>query len=364
MPHPDVREVSNATPQQPLGDSGLLVGAFLFEQTWKQWGHGEAECFLRSLTHFGVNAIFTEAELYRDDVIDIAHRLGLKWFGALSCFSNHASGNRLVKERVELWPIDQMGNKRAQMEWYVGVTPTFDDHRSERLSALERVTRAHDLDGLFLDFVRWPLHWELELRPGARPLQSSFDPHTLDRFSKETGIELATPGDVAACARLILEHHFPQWVDFKCEVITSFVRSAREAVGDIPLGVFLVPLPQTRAEAFVGQRLSDLAPLVDHVSPMAYHAVVHRPVSWVTKVVRDACAIAPGKVLPVVQVDSSEGPEVGADWGPPILAEQFEHAVGAALEVESAQGVVAFTATALFRDGRGERLRRTLSEHV
>ena len=57
------------------------------------------------------------------------------------------------------------------------------------LAKIGVVARAYPIDALFLDFVRWPLHWEIELRPDRpRPLDSSFDATTLAKFEEATGI--------------------------------------------------------------------------------------------------------------------------------------------------------------------------------
>jgi hypothetical protein len=122
------------------------------------------------------NTLCTESETYRDDLIALAHGLGLRWFGGIACFSDHAHGHQVLNDRPEMWPIDESGARRPGMEWYIGLTPSFEDYAGSRLDLAERLVRAHDLDGFLLDFIRWPVHWELERRPdAAQPLQSSFD---------------------------------------------------------------------------------------------------------------------------------------------------------------------------------------------
>ena len=165
-----------------------IVGAFIFPEVWQVWTDAQAETVFESLLGFGVNTICTESETYRDDLISLAHRLGLRWFGGIACFSDHARQHQILRERPEMWPIDESGARRPEMEWYIGLTPTFEDYGESRLALAEQLVRTHDLDGFFLDFIRWPIHWELELRPGKQaPHQSSFDAHTLARFQAQTG---------------------------------------------------------------------------------------------------------------------------------------------------------------------------------
>ncbi len=344
-----------------------IVGAFIFPAVWGAWTGAEAVQALETLAGFGVNTILTESDAYRDDLIALAHQLGLRWFGGIACFSDHAHHNQLVRDRPELWPVDETGAHRPPMEWYIGVTPTFADYNASRLDLAERLARAHDLDGLLLDFIRWPIHWELELRPGAPPpRQSSFDPHTLARFERESGVRL--PGDLADTAgraAWILDRCAVEWGDFRCRVITGFVREAaarlRAARGaGFTTGLYALPLPPGPLASLAGQRLDELAPLVDLVAPMAYHAIVHRPPAWVGEIVRAFAASIPGQVLPVLQVDSAEGAEAGTDWGPAIPVREWEEVLRLAVDAPGTRGVVAFTGTALFRDGRGRCLRDAL----
>jgi len=345
-----------------------IVGAFIFPEVWQRWSRDEACSKFETLRGFGINTIFTESETYRDDLIDLAHEMGIRWFGGIACFSDHSHDQQLLKDRPELWPVLETGERRPQMEWYVGVTPTIEDYNGSRLALAERLVREHRLDGFVLDFVRWPIHWELELRPGApRPLQSSFDPHTLARFQSEMGVELPDSlSDTPAKAVWILKHHMTEWTDFKCAVITAFVEAVTARLRalrgpDITLGLYALPTSSEMLEALAGQRVSDLAAHVDVVLPMAYHAILHRSPAWVGEIAREFGAAAPSKTLPVVQVDSAEGAEAGADWGPPVSVDEWEMVAGRALEAPGTLGLVAFTGTSLFRGARGERLGAMLS---
>lgn len=341
------------------------IGAFIFPDVLNGWTRQQAAKTLRRLRDFGVNTIATEAETYRDDVIDWVHREGMRFVGGIACFSEHGRNHQLLRERPELWPVLENGERRPQMEWYIGVTPTIEDYRRSRLDTLERLLRVHALDGLCLDFIRWPLHWELELRPNApRPLDSSFDSHTVRRFLDETGLQM--PDDrrtVPQQAAWILAEHRTMWVDFKCRTITAFVAQVRERVNTLcpptfQLGLYLVPALEEERAALVGQRVSELAPLLDYVAPMVYHTILHQSPAWVQAVVDDVNRYALGKVLPVLQVDSAEGAESGADWGPPMPPENWRAVACATTARDDVCGLVAFTGTSLFRDGRGAILRQ------
>jgi len=342
------------------------IGAFIFPEIWQTWDERQALNIYDALKDMGVNCICTESESYRNDLIDLCHQKDLKWFGGISCFSDHANQHQIVKEHPELHPINENGKPRAEMEWYLGVTPTYQDYSNTRLDLAAQLVSAYEMDGFFLDFIRWPIHWELELRPTAPPpLQSSFDSHTLACFQNETKLEI--PSDLpttSAKADWILSNHFELWVNFKCAIITRFVSQMSEQLRSIrpklALGMYVLPMPMPQMQSIAGQNLCDLAPFVDWIAPMVYHAIVHRDISWVKEIRTDVFSQVGRKTLPVLQVDSSEGKEMGADWGLPIPRIEWEELLNETLRETSIDGLIAFTGTALFRDGRGEVLSNIL----
>lgn len=343
------------------------IGAFIFPMVWERWTLDEAAHLFKSLQDFGVNTIATESEYYRDDLIDLAHRLGLRFTGGIACFSEHGRSHQPLRDRPELWPVLANGQRRPPMEWYIGVTPTIDDYRAARLDEIERIMRDHELDAMCLDFIRWPLHWELELRPGQpEPLQSSFDPHTIGRFLAYAGLDMPASADTTAKqAAWILGEHRAAWTDFKCKTITDFVSAARERIRArrpaAQLGVYLVAAPDEQRAYLVGQRARDLAAVTDFLAPMVYHPVLHRAPDWVAQTIDELVKLAPGKVLPVLQVDSAEGEEMGSDWGPPVPVDEWRAVACAAAARRDTLGLVAFTGTALFANGRGDVLASCLS---
>ena len=144
--------------------SDRFIGAFVFPEVWRDLA-GFRE-LLAALRGYGVNALLTESETYSEAVIAAAHDQGLRFYAGLSCFSDHAADFRRLDSRPELWPILGTGERRPRMEWYIGLIPTDRAQQQAVLSAVGTVARDYPIDGLFLDFVRWPLHWEIELRPG------------------------------------------------------------------------------------------------------------------------------------------------------------------------------------------------------
>jgi hypothetical protein len=346
-----------------------LVGAFLLPSIWRDWDRDTARRMLEELAGTGVTAICTEASEYRDDVIGWVHEAGLRFMAGIACFSDHENGNELLDLHPELWPILETGERRQALEWYVGLNPSVAWYREDRERLAVRIAREHDVDALFLDFVRWPLHWELELRPEARPpLRSSFDWHNIRTFAQWSGVDVPIdPIDSAGSAAWILKHAPDAWTDYRCWVISSFVANVASGVrsvrDDITLGAYVVPLVVEDLARAVGQRVSDLIDHLDLVAPMLYHTMVHQPVAWIGEILAEFDRAAPGRVLATLQVDSSEGAGFGADWGPPMPPSDWGAAAALALE-STAVGLIGWTGTAMLQPARAAVLRTALAARV
>jgi hypothetical protein len=301
----------------------------------------------------------TESEIYETAAIEAAHELGLRFYAGIACFSDHAAMFRSLAERPELWPILESGERRPLMEWYIGISPTNRKHQEEILVTIRSVA-AHPIDGLFLDFVRWPVHWEIEFRPGRpRPLDSSFDAGTLEQFEKTFGM-LPPSANVASRAAWIRERSFRAWVDFKCKVVTEFVCEARNSLKAVKpeaeLGIYIVPDVDGLTEPLAGQRLGDLAPLVDWVSPMLYHNILLQRPSWIGPALAEVVRVAGPKTLPVIQADSNRNPGLAADWGPPMSDANWNATLAEVASRSDIAGMVVFPGMSLIGNGRGEAL--------
>jgi hypothetical protein len=336
-----------------------IVGAFIFPEFWEN--RSRANSSLTALRNAGVNAIMTESDSYDVATIEATHRAGLRFYAGVACFSDHATNFRVIKERPELWPILETGERRAQMEWYVGMTPTDIRRQEDVLARIGAIARSYPIDGLFLDFMRWPLHWEIELRPGApRPRDSSFDTATLGKFEAFSG---ALPGNldsISAKAAWISENRLMDWIDFKCRTVTGFVARARGALKDArpdaELGVYVVPEVNGLTEPLTGQRIRDLAPLADWLAPMLYHNILLQPPDWVRFPLESVAQIAGPKTLAVIQADSNRDANDAADWGPPMSVENFSAALAAVAAQDDIGGLIVFPGTAMLND-RGAALR-------
>ena len=310
----------------------------------------------------GVNAVVTESDVYDSAAIDAVHALGMRFYAGVACFSDHASNFQTLAARPELWPVLESGERRPQMEWYIGITPTDRDHRKSILHKIDEIAFQHQIDGLFLDFVRWPLHWEIELRPGRdAPADSSFDAATLDAFAAASGIvPPLSCSSTAARTEWILRHANTEWVDFKCGVITDFVAEARDtlrrAQSTAGLGAFLVPDGAVASEPFTGQRWQELEPLLDWAAPMLYHNILLQPPEWISAMVDKSVRVAGRKTLPVIQADSNRDPTALGDWGPPMDAAAWQRAIAEVAGRSDIAGLIVFPGPSLLESARGRAL--------
>ena len=122
------------------------------------------------------------------------------------------------------------------------------------------------------------------------------------------------------------------------------------------LGIYVVPNVDGLTEPLTGQRIGDLAPLVDWVSPMLYHNILLQPPSWIASALADVATIAGPKALPVVQADSNRDPAIAADWGPPMADADFNDALKEVTSRRDIAGLVVFPGVALL-GSRAEALR-------
>ena len=342
--------------------SDPIVGAFVFPDFWKDAFRVNSK--LVHLKDCGVNAIMTESDSYELSALDAAHNAGLRFFAGVACFSDHASNFRSLRKRPELWPILENGQRRQQMEWYVGMSPTDRSRQVEALEEIKSVARSYPVDGIFLDFARWPLHWEIELRAGSDgPLDSSFDATTLAMFEKAAG---ALPRDLdgtSAVAAWIRRNRLGDWVEFKCKVVNDFVSEAQKALreekANAELGIYLVPDVNGLTEPLTGQRIKDLTPLVDWIAPMLYHNILLQPPTWIASTLAPVVRIAGKKTLPVLQADSNRGPGVSGDWGPPMSDADWNETLSQVVARDDIGGLIVFPGMALM-GGRGASLRAAL----
>ena len=340
-----------------------MVGAFVFPDFWEN--SFRANSNLARLRDCGVNAIMTESDSYELSALDATHNAGLRFFAGVACFSDHASNFRSLNERPELWPVLENGERRPQMEWYVGMSPT-DRRRQEEALCADPVDRADVPHRRAFSRFR-PLAVALGNRTEAwartgRSIQVSMRRRSRSlrrRQERCREISIRQKREPRGFARIGLA----DWVEFKCKVVSDFVGEARnalkEAKADAELGIYVVPDVNGLTEPLTGQRIKDLAPLVDWIAPMLYHNILLQPPAWVASTLAPVVKIAGKKTLPVLQADSNRDPAVVADWGPPMSDVDWSETLSQVAGRSDIGGLIVFPGMALM-DGRGASLRAML----
>lgn len=263
-----------------------------------------------------------------------AHAAGLRVYAEFGCFVGQTWWAQLPASR----PLTAAGAALEPEGGYYGVNPAVPEVRAAQLAALERLLLDAPLDGVWLDFIRWPCHWEV----GAPHLpQTSFDPSTLTLFRRATGIAVPTDDPVGA-SRLLRGAHAAAWTAWRCAQITDWVAAAQAIVRRVRpgarLGLFGVPWRLADHDGailnVIGQDYRALGEYVDVISPMVYHHMCGQPVGWIAAVTAEVQRLSGKPVWPIIQA---------VDEPTPLPAAEYGAALDAALDCPAASGVVVFT---------------------
>jgi len=335
--------------------------AYLLPRTMRRWSADELWIWAERAAALGLNTVFAKLSLLDTERVRILQAAGLRVFGSFACYSDH---DVLVPATVPFArPVDAEGHEFAPMEWYRGIAPTssaYDEHLIAELTAQLGDRGSARVDGVFLDFLRWPLHWELELREGATPRDSSYDPATVALFA--AGLGAQAPSSPVAAADWIGARHPHEWRRFRRDIIVRIAGRLAEVVRshDAAVGMFLVPGTAAQLQDLVGQDVRRLAEIVDLIAPMTYHAIQHRSPQWPADYARDL-PVDPERLLPMIQITAAQEYAGANDWGPSVTAEDLEVAVRGMLDADRPfRGFCLFPGEALGSDERAA-VRRALA---
>jgi hypothetical protein len=283
------------------------------------------------LRAWGQTAVFGGYE--RADLVAAARAAELPVYAEFGVFQGEAWWRELPDSR----PIMATGEPLSPEGWYHGLNPSLPALRERRLRDLERFLTRYDLDGVWLDFIRWPCHWEV--RAPHLPL-TSFDRGTLGGFAAACGFDIPETSPSAAAAQ-ILERYAAEWTAWRCQQITAWVAEARAIVDRVRpgvlLGLFGVPWRPDDYDGairrIIGQDYAALSAHVDVFSPMVYHHMCGQPVEWIDAVTRDLAGRTGKPIWPIIQ---------SVDMPTPLSPAEFGAALQVALSCPAADGVLVF----------------------
>jgi hypothetical protein len=286
------------------------------------------------LKGMGINAVFCS---YKDrSFIETLRKAGIKVYVEYSIFVGEILWEKYPSSR----PVTAKGEKLKKYKWYAGVNPTVEEIRQEKLNDIHSLLKETRVDGIWLDFIRWPCHWEV---PVPEIQQTSFDELTIKKFADDTGLHTLLKSENSTVrANEILTKHLDSWTRWKCRQITSFADDVRKIVNlsnrKVLLGAFTVPWTENdysgAIRTIIGQDYRALGMYLDVVSPMVYHGVCGKPVEWIGTVTTRVTGNVGCAVWPVIQL---------AD----IPAQELEKALKTALTSHGSTGVILFSMHAL-----------------
>ncbi|MCG3198905.1 MAG: hypothetical protein HUU16_10520 [Candidatus Omnitrophica bacterium] len=205
----------------------------------------------------------------------------------------------------ESQPVARNGRRVRKQGWYAPVCPTTPWLREEKLNALSQLVREQELDGVWLDFIRYPVFWE-EREPFL--VDTCFCPRCLAAFEAKTGVRPAG-ADTASQAEWILANQAEVWRRWRADNILEFVseavRRAKAASPQTLVGAFVIPWESGEHEGalhrIAAQDLKGFSERVDILSPMLYFHELGKPPTWVRDRVAALARELGSPILPIVQ---------------------------------------------------------------
>jgi len=226
----------------------------------------------KTLADYGVNAVWIGSGSVTEERVKGVKAQGAKIFAEF----NTMHYARYLEEHPDAAPVDLDGKVCPPPHDWQGICPTHPGYRVERMNLFRGLIRNYDLDGVWLDYHHSHASWEREdpLMP-----ETCFCGRCLERFSDETGTVIPG-GPEGKVPSLILELYGDQWVQWRCDLFTDWVREFREILDEERPGALLGTFHNPWNDRdFDGARIRKLAidlktqaQYVDVFSPMPYHA--------------------------------------------------------------------------------------------
>jgi uncharacterized lipoprotein YddW (UPF0748 family) len=292
------------------------------------------------LKEMGINAIFIHHQ--DESLIEALHNSGIKVYLSKGIFIGKKywekyPNSRPLTAKCKSWKLD----------WHPCLNPIIKELRQEKIEDIRKLVRESKIDGIWLDFIRWPALCETS---NPELTQASFDTITIKKFLDDTKISINWKSmECKMIANIILDEYKEEWKDWKCKQITSFISKVREIIDtsdrDILLGAFTVPWREKDYNgailSVIGQDYNKMGKLLDVISPMVYHIMTGNKTEWVGEVTEWAASKAACEIWPITQIIDRPTDSISC------TSEQIEKSMKAALQAKGADGIILFTFRAL-----------------
>lgn len=315
------------------------------------YGNTPTELFDKGATlhDYGINAVFMGSGNLTEEKISSLKEQGARVFAEFNTMHVEA----YIKDHPDAAPVGVDGEVCPPPEGWQGVCPTHPGYRQFRMGAFREVLENFDIDGIWLDYHHSHASWER-----AEPVMpdTCFCERCLQLFQDETGIT-APPAE-------LLGTYKEQWVAWRCDVFTDWVREFREIIDAVRpgalFGTYHCPWTDTERDGALRNKLAiDLKaqlPYIDVFSIMPYHARFgHKnDVEWIsrqTKWLGEFLGIEgrpdeDKKIWPIVQL---------SDWGETVPPAQVAQALDHGTRSPST-GVMVFNWNGLMANGQWENV--------
>jgi hypothetical protein len=217
-------------------------------------------------------------------VCDKLHNAGLRVRASVACFADAYHG-QLHPDWVATGP-DGVPAQRPGWEedWYYHLCPTKPGVREVVLRYVDELVSRYPVDGVDLDFIRFP--WKAA-NGYAPEREFCFCSRCRGQFTEATGISVT---DLSAAT------FASEWYAWRCSVITSMVEEVSNITG--PRNVDLAPfiafwtsdgfgeVEVAKAQRRFGQDHAALGRICTQISPMLYHRFTGEPSCYTLRSLR------------------------------------------------------------------------------
>ena len=294
-----------------------------------------------SLNELGVNAIFLHDKSISDMLMSRARKEGVKVFAEFATLN----GKGYVEHHPEAWAIDNKGEKVKPATWFMGVCPTDSGFRKYRTDALHDLLNKYDVSGVWMDYLHWHAQFE---DPDPILPETCFCDRCISIFGNYKRIKVSG-STTAGKAQYILQHYDSAWRNWRCTVVTDWVKEFKQILNDQKpgalLGIYHCPWNDDdfyfARRRILGLDYSLLDKYTDVFSPMVYHKRMGRSPEWVKDNIEwFSGEVEHSKIWPIVRAynDPSE-----------VNAMEFEAVLNNGLSGK-ATGIMMFTTDAVADD--------------
>jgi len=197
-----------------------------------------------------------------------AHRRGLKlhaWVNVLPGWRGKqppADPRQLYNAHADWFWRDAQG-RRQPLGWYNSLNPCYPEVRGYLVAVMREIVAGYPVDGLHLDYIRFPNEWNASYPAGVSVPDYPRDPRTLALFRQASG---ATPEQAPG-----------KWNEWRAAQVTQVVRDIRAMMRRVKPGASLSAAvgadPDVALRAhFQDSRRWITEGLLDAVMPMNYAA--------------------------------------------------------------------------------------------